>query len=47
MDPQAQSGPRESDTTEVIEHAYIVYTNPPSDFLRNKFGGKIVLSWRL
>ena len=34
-------GHRESDTTEVTEHAYIVYTYPPSDCLRNKLGGKI------
>ena len=32
---------KESDTTEATEHAYTVYTNPSSDFLRNKFGGKI------
>ena len=39
--PAGSWGPRESDTTEAIEHAYTVYTNPPSDFLRNKSGGKI------
>ena len=25
----------------MTEHAYIVYTYPPSDCLRNKLGGKI------
>ena len=40
MDRQAHGVP-ESQTQLKRLSTYIVYTNPPSDFLRNKSGGKI------